>query len=401
MSTIRVLLVHDREYAIESLTRLIQFEKDMEIVGKARTGDEAIRLVKEVSPHVVLMDITLPDMTGFDAARQITTSDLAIQVVLLSGELSIEVFQNGMMAGARDVLAHPPEPTSLYAAIRQAYATYVDRRGRTGPLIPPPEPNPAQPRGHLIAVYSAKGGVGCTTLATNLAVKLHNKEKPVVLVDADLQFGDVPAFLNLGIPHSIADLVAPEESLDSELLDQVLVGHESGVRVLAAPPAINLAETVTPDHMRSVLVELRARLGWTIVDTPSELNDLSLAIIEESDLVLNVMTPDIPSVKRTTTFIDLLGMVGLPAEKVLLILNMVEARRGVSAKAIEERLRRQVVAEIPYDHPAVQDAINRGEALVLRGKTRPFTRGIYELVGKIRQAVDEGLPITADGEVTP
>src|SRR3990172_5467209 len=100
MSTIRVLLVHDRDYAIESLTRLIQFEKDMEIVGKARTGDEAIRLVKEVSPHVVLMDITLPDMTGFDAARQITTSDLAIQVVLLSGELSIEVFQNGMMAGA-------------------------------------------------------------------------------------------------------------------------------------------------------------------------------------------------------------------------------------------------------------------------------------------------------------
>jgi pilus assembly protein CpaE len=227
-------------------------------------------------------------------------------------------------------------------------------------------------------------------VATNLAVALHNKEKPAVLVDADLQYGDAPMFLNLNAAHSIADLIAADERLDPDLLNQVLLTHESGLKLLAAPTSISLAEDVTAEHVRHILTELRTRFGWTIVDTPSEVRDLTLAIFEEADLLVLVLTPDISSVKRSTIFFDVLGMIGVPVDKVILVLNMVEARRGIATNSIEEILKREIAAEIPYDRPAVVDAINRGDVLVLSGRTRPFTRGIFELVGKIRQAAEAG-----------
>jgi pilus assembly protein CpaE len=397
MSTIRVLLVHDRDHIADNLIRLIQFDKDIEVVGRARTGAEAIRQVKEHGPHVVLMDITLPDMSGFEATRLVKANNLAVQVVLLANELDIETFQQGMMVQATDVLSQPPDAGSLYAAIRRAHAIYQEVLPRTGPLNLPPEPLPARPVGHSVAVYSGKGGVGCTTLATNLAITLHNKEKPAVLVDADLQFGDIPVFLNMSPTHSIADLLVGEGKLDTELLDQVLLTHDTGLRLLAAPTAISLAEQITPDHMRLILGELRNRFGWTVVDTPSELNDLSLGILEEADVIVHILTPDIPSVKRATVFFDVVGMIGIPADKVLLVLNQAEARRGIGASTIGATLKREIAVEIAYDRAAILEAINRGEALVVSGKTRPFTRGIYELVGNIRQAVEAGAEALTDG----
>lgn len=198
-------------------------------------------------------------------------------------------------------------------------------------------------------------------------------------------------FLDLGRRHSIEDLLPFEDHADPELLLEVLNTHESGLQVLSAPHSIEEAASVTPTDVRSILQDLRSRFGWVVVDTPTAVDDLTLAIFEDADIVVNVLTPDIPAIKSSRAFLELLDTIGVSADKVIHVLNMVENRKGISSKSIEENLQSEILAEIPYDRSAILEAVNKGEPTVLSGKTKPFSRGIYNLLAKIRE-IDQKVP---------
>ncbi|NJD59620.1 MAG: MinD/ParA family protein, partial [Anaerolineae bacterium] len=224
---IRVVIVDDISETRENIRKLLQFEPDVEVVGVARTGHEAIDISKDVKPDVILMDINMPDMDGIAATEIIRKNVPFTQIVILSIQNDPNYMRRAMLAGARDFLTKPPTIDELNSAIRRAGANAHEERlkipqgggtqvarvgGVSSALL-------GGTGGKVITFYSPKGGSGCTTLATNLAVCLNNEDTSVVIVDANLQFGDVAVFLNEQGKFSILDLAPRADELDQEIVN--------------------------------------------------------------------------------------------------------------------------------------------------------------------------------------
>lgn len=393
---IRVLIVDDIAETRENVRKLLQFESDVEVVGAARTGREAIDLTKEVLPDVVLMDINMPDMDGITATEKIKRILPYTQIVILSVQNDPNYMRRAMMAGARDFLAKPPTVDELTAAIRRAgtmahtekaiAVTTAQAQGGRARL--PGSGSLGLGQGSVIMVYSPKGGTGCTTISTNLAVTLHNKETPVAMVDADLQFGDVAVFLNEQVRYSILDLAPRVEEIDAELLDEVMINHTvSGLRVLAAPQRPEYAENVTGDQFLKIIRYMRKRFSYTIVDTSSTLTDSVLAVLDEADLIVLLITQEIPSIKSARVFLDLATGLKIDRQRIILIMNKYDKRINITPERVSESFKQEVQVVIPLEERIVVPSVNRGVPFMLKDKTRPVARSILSLAEIIRQRI--------------
>ncbi|MDD5371478.1 MAG: response regulator, partial [Anaerolineaceae bacterium] len=209
---IRVLIVDDIPETRENIRRLLQFEGDMEVVGAARTGHEAIELVQETKPDVVIMDINMPDMDGIQVTEIIRKKHPITQVIILSVQGDNNYLRKAMLAGARDFLTKPPMIDELTTAIRRAAVMAQEERGKaTSGVNQAGSPNAngqgagSKVGGKIVVIYCPKGGTGTTTIATNVAVYMQNPETRVALIDANLQFGDIAVFLNQQGKNTILD----------------------------------------------------------------------------------------------------------------------------------------------------------------------------------------------------
>ena len=388
----RVLLVDDVAETRENLRKLLQFESDIEVVAAARTGKEAIQLTQDTNPDVVLMDINMPDMDGIAATEIIRQRMPAVQVVILSVQGDQNYMRRAMLVGARDFLTKPPMPDELVAAIRRAGKMAREERAKTPQGYGLPTSGQVlhtqsgpEPLGKIIMIYSPKGGSGCTTIAVNLAVALFNEETNVVLVDANLQFGDVAIFMNEQGKNTILDLTPRVDELDPEIVDSVVIKNAaSGVHILASPSQPENAEKVSSEQFSKLLRYLRQIYAYVIVDTSCYLTEVILAVLDAIDAVVLVTNQDIPSIKNDRLFLDLMLTLGVPPEKVAFVVNKFDKRIAIAAEKIGENLKQEVMAVIPLDERTVIPAVNRGVPFMLDNKTQPAARGIYTLVEALR-----------------
>jgi pilus assembly protein CpaE len=233
--------------------------------------------------------------------------------------------------------------------------------------------------------YSPKGGTGCTTLAVNVAVALCNDETRVIVVDANLQFGDVALFLNEQGKNTILDLTPRVDELDPSIVDEVVIKHAgSGVHILASPSRPEHGENVNPEQFTKMLRYLRQLYAYIVVDTSSYLNDITLSVLDVAETVVLVTVQDIPSIKNDRLFIDLLLSLTIPIEKVALVMNKYDKRIAILPEKISENLKQAVVAVIPLDERTVIPSVNRGIPFMLDNKTQPAARGVYALVEALR-----------------
>ncbi|MBI5347859.1 MAG: response regulator [Chloroflexi bacterium] len=386
MAKIGVLIVDDIAETRENIKKLLQFESDMEIVGTAKTGREAVALAKEKRPHVVIMDINMHDMDGIAATEQISKDVPSAQIVILSVQSDADYLRRAMMAGARDFLTKPPSGDELINTIRRAYEI-----SKTRSAVAPTQSaqtSAAQAAtvvdGKIITVYSAKGGVGCTMLATNLAVALHTEETKVALVDCNLQFGDVGAFMNLPTKHSVIELCEKADELDIEFINSVATPHNSGVKTFLAPISPEQADVATAAQVKKTLDFLRHHFSYVIVDTASALTEITLSIIDVSDRIVLVTTPDIPSIKDARLFFNLIDALEFPADRVLFILNRADKRAGIQASNIQDSLKHEIVAQVPGDERVVLASINSGVPLLVSNRNVPTAQGILEVASKLK-----------------
>jgi pilus assembly protein CpaE len=390
---IRVLIVDDIAETRENIRKLLQFEPDINVVGAARSGEEALEIARETEPDVVIMDINMPDMDGIKATEAMLLDVPYAQIVILSVQSEADYIKRAMRAGARDFIAKPPSGDELITTIRSlAELAVKEKEKHTGQLVMPPEWRERElirPEGNLLAVYSAKGGVGCTMLATNIAMGLNTKETPTVLVDGALQFGDVAVSLNLQAKNSIVDLSMRSEEMDLEFVDEVLLRHESGLRVLAAPPRPEMADEVHAEQVRNVLQFLKRNYAYVVVDTSSTMDDVTLAILDIADLLIAVATPEIPAIKDARLLFDLLGVLEFPRERILFVINKMDKKSGITTAAIADNLNIPIDGEVPLDERAVSISVNRGIPLLMGDRGSPSTRSILDLLGSIKQRLVE------------
>jgi pilus assembly protein CpaE len=395
---IRVIIVDDVAETRENIRKLLQFESDFEVVGVAKTGKEGIQVAKDAKPDVILMDINMPDMDGI-AATEIIRKDLPyVQIVILSVQNDPNYMRKAMLAGARDFLAKPPSVDELISAIRRAgqmakeerikaqtvASVQVSRKTTTGVAAP------GLAHGKVIVVYSPKGGTGCTTVATNLAMLLQSEDNQVVLVDGNLQYGDVAVFLNEQSKNSIVDLASRIDELDPDIVDDVLIHHaSSGVKILASPPRPEYSEGVTGEKFTRLLQYLQQLFTYVIVDAETALNDITLAAMDACHILILMVTQEIPAIKNARLFLDLADVLGLERNRIFLVMNRFDKRNGISVEKVSESFKHEVVGILPFDDRVVTPSINRGVPFILGDKSRPISRSFSEITDAMRQRLVE------------
>lgn len=388
-----VLIVDDIAETRENIRRLLQFERDMEVVGGARTGKEAISLARDTQPHVVIMDINMPDMDGITATEAVLKELPSTQIVILSVQSEPDYMRRAMLAGARDFLPKPPSADELVSTICK-----VGQRALTQAVMMPSVQGPGASvsispahavHGKVIVVYSPRGGVGRTMVSTNLALSLQTEDTPTVIVDAALQFGDVSACLNLQTRNSLLDLVEQVGELDTDLVDRIAVHHASGLKVVAAPARPEQAESVQGAHISKVIRFLATIFHYVVVDTSAALNESTIGAIDASDIVVLVGAPDLPTIKNLRMFFDLGEALNLTPQKTVLIMNRMDKRFGISAEKVADLLKQPILAQIPLDDRVVPLSTNNGEPFILQDRTKPVARSILEMAQAIKARLVE------------
>jgi len=387
---IRVLIVDDIPETRDHLSKLLGFETDVEVVGVAASGAEALEMAARLLPDVVLMDINMPEMDGIATTELLTARVPTTAVVMMSVQGEADYLRRSMLAGAREFLVKPFSSDELTASIRQVHAREREKQGRMAPAVAAARAAALDGEpGRVVAVFSPKGGVGRTTIAVNLAVAAAGEpEGEVVLVDGSFQFGDVGVLLNLNPrSKSIADLVPELESGgEPESLDTFLIAHSSGVRVLLAPPSPEMAELVTASAVRQVLDVLRRRAGLVIVDCASSFSDATLAVLDVADVIVTVLTLEITSIKNMRLFLEVADQLGYPPEKMELLLNRADSALGIRVADVEHSIGRKVDHTIVSDGRSVVYALNRGVPFLVSNREAQVSQDILRLARALRGA---------------
>lgn len=399
---IGVVIVDDIPETREHLSKLLSFENDIEVVGMASNGLEALELAARLRPDVVLMDINMPGMDGIATTEQLTATVPTAAIVMMSVQGEADYLRRSMLAGAREFLVKPFSSDELCSSIRQVYAREREKLARVMPampmnqlMVPQAQVSGVREPGRVITLFSPKGGVGRTTLAVNLAVALASEMgRSVALVDASLQFGDVGVLLNLNPKNkSIVDVLGDVGNGDVDLVDGALVSHSTGIKVLLAPPSPEMAELVTVDHIRRVVNRLRETHDLVIVDSWPFFQDNTLALLDMSDQILGVLTLEITNIKNIRLFLEVAEQLGYHGDKLKLVLNRADSAYGIRVVDVENSIGRKIDHTVVSDGRTVVYALNRGVPFVWSNKQAQVSQDVLAIARALSGEATSAAPV--------
>ncbi|WP_404391255.1 CpaE family protein [Humibacillus xanthopallidus] len=346
-------------------------------VQQLDAGARVSRALEERPDHTLV--VIGPDVP-LDAACELAERERVdrpeLGVILLRHRLDVTALGQALRSGVREVVQGDDQP-ALADAVRRSMQLTVQLAGHHGVH--------GGRDGKVVTVFSAKGGVGKTTVSTNVAVALASEGAKTLLVDLDLMFGDVAISLQLVPQSTIRDVVSMSGHLDEQGLASVVSTHSSGLDVLAAPADPADADRV-PSHVVIELLRVaRSQYDFVVVDTPPSFTEHVLAAFDLSDVTLLIATLDVPAVKNLRIAINTLDTLGAPSEARCIVLNRSDAKVGLKPGDVETALKQSISANIP-NSLSVPASVNRGVAIVLDEPRSPVSIAIRELVDvEIRQ----------------
>jgi pilus assembly protein CpaE len=328
--------------------------------------DDALSKVAE--HQLAIIDVVTGSKTAFDVCREIRGTPSLGQIPILCVGQSDDVEEriNFLEAGADDVMAKPFDARELEARVEALLVRFQRSRNMTTAVVSADGLTVSHPR-RMVAVHSPKGGVGTTTIATNVAiVAADHKPDRVALIDLHLQFGQVATHLNLDVKLSLADVARDDAAMrEPELLRTYATRHESGLHVFAAPVSPEQAELITADHINRILRTILLAYDSVVIDTGSWLDERTMTAFEHAETVVFVVCPEIGALKALHSLLDYLNEAGSVPAKATFVLNNLFAREILRPRDVESALGTRVAIDLPYDPFIYLKAVNEGVPLVL------------------------------------
>jgi pilus assembly protein CpaE len=367
------ILVVDDDRALAELLRRILLREGYDVTV-AHTGEDALEHIHTQTFDVALLDVMLPGMDGYSVCRRIR-QDPAIKnipVLMLTAKGDIADRIAGFEAGADDYLTKPFQPKELAFRVRALVGRRTENTG-TRPLVD-------EKQGYVVAVFGSKGGVGKTTIATNLAVAVRERcKRKVALFDADFFSGDVGVHLNVPTICTILDMLESASALDSSVAERVMVPHTTGVNVLLSPFRPEEGQNVTEEDIKIVLDFLATLYDFVIIDCQPSYDERMMRILRRADDVLVVVTPEVGPLKNTSLFFDWATRLNLPMDRLKIAVNRFNSNVGIGSDEIERTLQHEVMFRIISGGRAVVSSVNRGIPLVVEQPEHPFSMQIARI----------------------
>src|SRR5215813_13873305 len=314
---------NDPEQLYEEIVRL---KPDVAIIALGPNADTAVRFIERLNAEC--------PGTALISAAQDASPDLILK---------------SLRAGAREFLRIPissEELRTVLSRISEFFTKQVE--------VP-------KQKGRMVAVFSSKGGCGTSFIATNLAAATAKK---TVLVDLNLQAGDLPLFLGLEAKYSIADMVEKRQRLDDDLINSLVTPHSGNLSLLAAPREADSADEIEPQHIFEVLQKLREHFDYVVLDPQHTFDSITLAALDQSDEIILVLTLDIPAIRSTQRALEIFDRLGYPRKKVRIVVNRWSKQIDLDLRQVEKFLGEPVVGFVPSDYQTAVNSINLGTPLV-------------------------------------
>ncbi len=366
----RLLIVEDVPQVAQYIRGLLNAQGRVKLLDVLSDGSRAIATIREMRPDIVLVDALLQGrIKGLQLVSMIHEAELGVPVIVLT------VPQNPVEpdpgAGIHGVLAMPFSGFDLMTRIGNARKEFDDLRATTSTQV--------------MTVFAPKGGVGKTTIAFNLAVALGLLEQRTVLIDGSLQFGDLRSLLKVPVDApSILDL--PTDRIAESDLGDVLWRDPSGIDILLAPPRIEMAEMLTPRDVEKVLSLLRRVYAAIVIDMSSYVNDINLAFLDASDVIVEIVTYDSTTIHNTVAMADTFRSIGYPASKVRYLVNRADSPGGIDPQDLERALGRVPEHRVVSDGRLVVQSNNDGVPFVLANPDAPITKDLMRVATDLLNA---------------
>jgi pilus assembly protein CpaE len=348
--TIRILVTLAEHADPRLAEQALEGDSYLEVVGYAEHLDDWRAFLEQPGDLVVVACYGHDD--GVTAMVDHAVKHRPDRPVVVMSEASPNGFlRQAFEAGADDVITLPQPSEQVAFTLQKVLAR------RKGLAMPGKATAP------LIAVLGPKGGTGKTLVATNLAVALAQRDANVVLVDLDLQFGDIGLALGLSPERTMYDLMKAGAPFDHEKLDRHLIRHSSGVKVLIAPTRPDQASAVSIDFLRDIYASLRTMCDAVIVDTPPGFTPEVIATIDVSTEICMVGMLDSLSLKNTKLGLETLDLMGYDTDRVSLLLNRADSRVGITPDDVSMIVGRAPDVSVPSDRE-IPRSVNEGTPIV-------------------------------------
>ncbi len=370
---LRILLIGTNTPQLLSLYEELRKEPAIEI-AENRILDPAeadVTLRRSSDPMLAIVGLDSTGEIGLELCETLRLQLPHVRWLMASSDASPQTILRALRAGAEEFLPLPAEGQELSGCVdrmRKKLST-GDRNGNG--------------TGKLVSVFSAQGGVGCTTIATNLALSLAARQYSVCLVDLVLQFGSVTSFLDLTPSFTILDFTEKLDRFDPLLLEGSLAEHASGVRVLPEPFRPEEASSIRGADVARIFDTLTRSFNFVIVDLPKEIDDARLPALEKADLVVFPMEMNVPSIKRSQRALRLIERLGIPLQRVALVANRFLNDKVLSIESVGKTLGKIPLATLPNDYVSAQSAINQGVPIVQLNPGSLLAKAYGELTQKV------------------
>lgn len=384
---IHILIADEMPKVRERMRSVLSHESRIRVVGECSDGESAIKMAKKLKPDIVLIDINMSGPDDTSPTEILTATIPNVLVIVTFDQGAKKNLKKAMAEGAREYIVKPFTEESLMDTIVNLYDKDQKRRMI---LDSKRMEEKIETKPQIITIFGTKGGVGKSTVATNIATSLAKKtNEKVVILDLDLEFGDVSVMMNIYPKRTIVDLINEIQNLEGQVLDEYLTEHPSGVKILPAPLSPEHREYITASNIEKILKVLLEDYKYIVIDMAPSFEGINLAALDMADKILFVTTLDLPTIKNVKAGLHVMKSLKYDECKISLILNRYHRQFGISPKDLEKTTGKKILKIIPEDNITVIQAVNQGKPFVLEHSNRAVVQSIKEIADFIIGSKEE------------